>query len=191
MSLVGAVLVTGCGARTPDPVPEGVVGVTLTAGAAGETAAATGAQDEWQQVRMDEMAVDRSTPEPERRNPFRFGAPRASAPQSGPGGGGEPGTPVVPGPGVDDQDLAPSGAASPGGTGGVPLTFIGFVESPGIEGRVVVLTDGELVFHGRVGDVIDGRYRIVGVGLESVDVERIDGQGRQTLRLPRESATGS
>ena len=65
----------------------------------------------------------------------------------------------------------------------LPLTFIGFVESPGIEGRVVVLTDGETVFHGRVGDVIDGRYRIVGLGTESVDVERIDGRGQQTLRL--------
>ena len=82
-----------------------------------------------------------------------------------------------------------SGAA--GGTGDRPLTFIGFVESPGIEGRVVVLTDGTLVFHGRVGDVVDGRYRIVGIGLESVDVERLDGQGPQTLRLASDTSNGS
>ena len=79
---------------------------------------------------------------------------------------------------------------APVGTGDLPLTFIGFVESPGIEGRVVVLTDGTLVFHGRVGDVIDGRYRVVGVGLESVDVERVDGQGHQTLRLASEPSSG-
>ena len=72
----------------------------------------------------------------------------------------------------------------------MPLSYIGFVESPGIEGRVVVLTDGEVVHHGRVGDVIDGRYRIVGVGLESVDLERIDGQGEQTLRLPDGTPSG-
>ena len=90
-----------------------------------------------------------------------------------------------------DSVPAPRSAASPGATGDVPLTFIGFVESPGIEGRVVVLTDGELVFHGRVGDVIDGRYRIVGIGLESVEVERIDGRGQQTLRLSSESSSGS
>ena len=36
---------------------------------------------------MDEMAVGRSNPEPEGRNPFRFGA----APQAGPGGGDGPG----------------------------------------------------------------------------------------------------
>lgn len=39
----------------------------------------------------------------------------------------------------------------------------------------MVLTDGEIVFHGRVGDVIEGRYRIVTLGFESVDVEGIDG----------------
>ena len=50
----------------------------------------------------------------------------------------------------------------------------------------MVLTDGELVFHGRVGEVIDGRFRIVGIGLESVDVARIDGRGQQTLRLSGE-----
>ncbi len=50
----------------------------------------------------------------------------------------------------------------------------------------MVLTDGDLLFHGRVGDVIDGRYRIVAVGLESVDVERVDGRVQQTLRLPNE-----
>ena len=71
-----------------------------------------------------------------------------------------------------------------GGSADIPLRFIGFVESPGIEGRVVVLTDGEVVFHGRLGDVIDGRYRIVDIGLESVDLERIDGRGGQTLSLP-------
>ena len=54
-----------------------------------------------------------------------------------------------------------------------------------------MLTDGDLVFHGRVGDVIDGRYRIVRIGLESVDVERVDGQGEQTLRLPSDPSSGS
>ena len=181
MSLVGAVLVTGCGAGMPDPVPGGALaGVTPTAGVAG----ATGAPDEWQAVRMDEMAGDRSTPEPERRNPFRFGAPRSTTPPFWPGGGDAPGAAVLDGDlPARDSVRAPRGAASPGGTGDVPLTFIGFVESPGIEGRVVVLTDGELVFHGRVGDVIDGRYRIVGIGLESVEVERIDGRGQRTLQL--------
>jgi len=188
--LVGLVMVVGCGAGTPDGAA--VAGVTSTAGVAGEPAAAPGTQDEWPVVRLDERAVDRSEAEPDRRNPFRFGASGTSASQYGPGGNDSPG-PVEVGGGPPDLESVPPprGAASPGGTGTLPLTFIGFVESPAIEGRVVVLTDGELVFHGRVGDVIDGRYRIVGLGLESVDVERVDGQGRQTLQLPSEPSSGS
>ena len=195
-SLFGLVLVTACGAGTPDPAPgDTVAGVASTAAVAGDAAGPTAAQDAWQAVRMEEMAVDRSNPESEGRNPFRFGAPRRSAPQSGPGGVDGPGLLTVPVPGVGppDMDSVPlsGGAGLPGGMGNLPLTFIGFVESTGIEGRVVMLTDGELVFHGRVGDVIAGRYRIVRLGLESVDVERVDGQGQQTLRLPSEPSGGS
>ena len=187
--LVGLVAVAGCGAGTPDPASgNAVAGVTSTAGVAGETAAATGAEDRWQAVRLDEMAGDRSNPEPAGRNPFRFGAPRAAS-RSGPGGGDPPGPSAVPVGGGGPQDLDPVRPPQ-GGTGSLPLTFIGFVESPGI-GRVVVLTDGELVFHGRVGDVIDGRYRILRLGLESVDVEQVDGRGQQTLRLPSEPSSGS
>ena len=109
LPLAGAVLVTGCGVGTLGQVSgaqtDAVVGVTQAAGAADETAVAAGAQDEWQAVRLDEMAVDRSDPESERRNPFRFRAPRRSLPQPWPGGGDEPGAPVEPGPGGDPPDL--------------------------------------------------------------------------------------
>ena len=161
--------------------------MTPTAGVAG----ATGASEAWQGVNVEDMAGDWSTPEPERRNLFRFGQRKLTPPPVGPGAGS---TPVAP---VRDRDLpdldsvlVPRGATAPRGTVDIPLTFIGFVESPGIEGRVVVLTDGELVFHGRVGDVIDGRYRIVETGLESVEVERVDGRGQQTLRLSSGSSGG-
>jgi hypothetical protein len=126
------------------------------------------------------MDTVRSDPTPEQRNPFRFG------------GGGPPASfdtaPVLP-PlpsqgGALDIDAAPAPSAA------IPLTFIGFMESPGIEGRVVVLTDGDDVFHGRRGDVIDGRYRIVRLGLESVELERIDGGGQATLRLPNDVSDG-
>ncbi len=194
MSLVLVVLVAGCGAGTPDAgsvaQPNAAAAVTPRGGVAGDIAVTGGAQDQWQAVRLDEMVVDRSDPEAERRNPFRFGA-RPSLSPSEPGGGAEPApAPVAPVRGVDLPVPAPS-APLPDRTVEVPLTFIGFVESPGIEGRVVVLTDGETVFHGRVGDVIDGRYRLVGLGVESVDVERIDGRGQQTLRLSSESSSGS
>ena len=185
--LLGLMLLAACGTGTPDAGSDGAVaGVGPTSGAAGET----GAQDAWQVARMDPGTGVRSNAESEVRNPFRFGAAR-SAPESGPSGG-EAQAPVIRGVPSDRDPVPPSWAAgSPGGTGDLALTFIGFVESPGIEGRVVVLTDGEIVYHGRVGDVIDGRYRIVGIGLESVDVVRVDGGGRETLRLQNNPSSAS
>jgi hypothetical protein len=50
-------------------------------------------------------------------------------------------------------------------------------------GRVAVLSDGRSVYHGREGEVIEGRYRIVRIGEESIQMEHLDGRGRQTIRL--------
>ena len=181
--MLGAVLVTACGAGTGGQM-DAALGGTQAIGAVSETEG----QEDWRAVRLDDMARDRSDPEPERRNPFRFGAV-TPARQPGTGRGDTAGPAVAPAPDVEPPVPAPRGSGSPDGAGGVPLIFIGFVESPGITGRVVVLADGENVFHGRVGDVLDGRYRIVGLGLESVDVERIDGRGAETLQLSSESSS--
>jgi hypothetical protein len=37
--------------------------------------------------------------------------------------------------------------------------------------------------HGRDGDIVDGRYRIVKIGAESVELTYADGKGRQVVRL--------
>ena len=39
------------------------------------------------------------------------------------------------------------------------------------------------VFNGKEGDILEGRYRVLRVGDGSVDLEYIDGRGRQTLRV--------
>ena len=36
---------------------------------------------------------------------------------------------------------------------------------------------------GREGEIIDGRYRLVRIGVESVVMEYVDGRGRTTIRL--------
>jgi hypothetical protein len=46
-----------------------------------------------------------------------------------------------------------------------------------------VLSDGKATMHGRDGDIIDGRYRIVKIGVESIEVTYVDGRGRQVIRL--------
>jgi hypothetical protein len=49
---------------------------------------------------------------------------------------------------------------------------------------VAVLADGRgNVFHGREGDIIEGRYRVLRVGADSADLMYVDGRGRQTIRL--------
>jgi hypothetical protein len=39
------------------------------------------------------------------------------------------------------------------------------------------------VYHGREGDIIEGRYRILKIGIESIEMAEVDGRGRQTIRL--------
>ncbi len=49
--------------------------------------------------------------------------------------------------------------------------------------KVASLSDGRGMLTGREGDVIDGRYRIVKIGIESIVMEYLDGKGRQTIPL--------
>ena len=37
--------------------------------------------------------------------------------------------------------------------------------------------------HGKEGDIIDGRYRILKIGTESIELVYLDGRGKQTIRL--------
>ena len=47
---------------------------------------------------------------------------------------------------------------------------------------MAVLSDARGVYYGREGDIIEGRYRIVKIGVESIELEYLDGRGRQTIR---------
>jgi len=48
-----------------------------------------------------------------------------------------------------------------------------------------VLSDGRggIPMYGKEGDIIDGRYRILKIGVESIEMAYLDGRGRQTIRL--------
>lgn len=131
-------------------------------------------------VRLDALEPEWPALVESARNPFRF-QPRASA---------APARPAA----VAQRPLAPpSVAGGPGGAGGagapvvqapppIPLKFIGAIEAPGV-GKIAALSDGKFVYHGREGDIIEGRYRIVKIGVESIVMEHADGRGRQTIRL--------
>ena len=123
-------------------------------------------------VRLE--AIDRARPPVslQPRNPFRFGestpitpSVRDLAPLPG---DGEP-TPTFPSAG----EVEPS----------VRLRMIGLVDAPETAGQIAVLTDGDVVFHGREGEIVEGRYRILSVGPMSVEIESVDDGRRQVLRL--------
>jgi hypothetical protein len=78
----------------------------------------------------------------------------------------------------------PAAPAGPPPPPPIPLKFIGVLEKgEGLKWAVLSLGDGRAPLHGKEGDIIDGRYRIVKIGTESIEMVHLDGRGRQTIRL--------
>ena len=123
-------------------------------------------------VRLDDLKAPPPDVGDTERNPFRF-QPKAPPPPPPDASRGlkkpDPFPPVVPPP-VDT------------GPPPIPLKFIGVTEAPGV-GKIAALTDCKHTVQGREGDVIEGRYRIVKIGIESLVIEYIDGTGKTTLRM--------
>jgi hypothetical protein len=112
------------------------------------------------------------------RNPFRFEARSTPTPK---------GVAVPPRTASSVPARITSPAAPPAGPAGpppIPLKFIGLVEAPSQAGRVAILSDGRgNVFYGKEGDTIEGRYRMVKIESELIELSYVDGRGRQTIRL--------
>jgi hypothetical protein len=128
-------------------------------------------------VKLEALTAARDEPTETGRNPFRF--------QARPRGG--PGPEVMRIPGVpDDQVDAPPVAAVPSGPPPPPpiaLKFIGLVQKA--DGtRFAVLSDGKgPPISGREGEEIEGRYKILKIGTESLEIAYLDGRGRRTIPL--------
>ena len=75
-------------------------------------------------------------------------------------------------------DLVPTMAG-----GAADLSESTKTEFPGDGERYTRERAGRNVFYGREGDIIEGRYRIVRIGLESIEMMHVDGRGQQTIRL--------
>ena len=130
-------------------------------------------------VKLDALGKAAAAEEPEgaRRNPFRMGAATPPPSPEGTIAGRTPPRPAAPVP------VAPVGPPQPPPPPPIPYRFIGLLSGVPGQGRIAVLTDGRTVVHGRVNEVIEGRYRIVQIGEESLQIEHYDGRGRQTIRL--------
>lgn len=126
-------------------------------------------------VGVDALETPRSGPDDRGRNPFVFGSRPVAAPATSRGSATV--RPVVEAP----PPFAPAG---PPPLPPIPFKFIGLVESTTSAKRIAVLSDTKgLVVHGSEGTIIDGRFRILSIGAESIDIAYADGRGRQTLRL--------
>ena len=102
------------------------------------------------------------------RNPFRYGQPPAPPPP-----------PYVPPP-----PPPPPAPPQPPPIPDIPLQLVGLETLPG-DTRIATVKDtgSAAVFSGVEGQVLDGRHRLVKIGLESVVVSYLDGSGRKTLPL--------
>ncbi len=119
-------------------------------------------------VHLDTLDAARPAPAPTTRNLFRFKptAPPAAAASR-----------------ATERPLAGlTGPPPPPSVPPIPLKFIGFVGSP--QQKIVALRDpAGHVDYGAEGSIIGGRYRVLRIGEESVELAYLDGSGRQTIRL--------
>jgi len=124
-------------------------------------------------VKLASLNTSAPAPGEAARNPFRF-QPRVVAPPPRPEG-------TAP---VAEAPRQPPAPPVPPPVPPIPLKFIGVLErANGV--KWAVLTDGKspTPLYGRDGDIIDGRYVIVKIGVESVEMTHADGRGRQVIRL--------
>ena len=122
-------------------------------------------------VKLDALTAERQEPSKTPRNPFRY-QPKAAPP---------PPRQIAP-PSDVVEPPKPVGPPGPPPVAPIQLKFIGILErANGV--KWAVLSDGKVTMHGRDGDIVDGRYRIVKIGTESIEMSYVDGRGRQVIRL--------
>lgn len=116
------------------------------------------------------------------RNPFRFYQPPRKR---------TPPPPPPPRP-VERAPVQTAQAAPPEPQGPTPPPIeLGYLGSFGPATRpIAVFTDGEEIYNVRLGDVIDGKFRVVNIGYESVDLAFVDFPEVPAERLPIGRANG-
>ena len=157
----------GPASRPPTAAPPPAA--SNTQAKAAQTARAPAAPALPQPVRLGQLEPVPVAPE-SARNPFRFWVP--------------PPPPVAPRPIVTPPPPPPPQVPiGPPPPPPISLNFIGRIVRN--DGKVIAtLNDGKgNIFEATEGQIIDGRYRVVSIGLESLMIEYVDGRGRQTLRM--------
>jgi hypothetical protein len=172
----GAVLIVAIGAlivvRSMDDPQAQAARRNPTSRAGARAAAQEAANESPAGLKLSELSRSRGEPADSARNPFRF-KPKPPPPPPAPAAG--PGQIVT----APPAPVVPAGPPPPPP---ITLKFIGIVQKA--DGtRIAVLSDGKRPYYGVDGQEIEGQYRILKIGQESVEIAYIDGRGRQTLRL--------
>jgi len=120
-------------------------------------------------VHLKTLEGEHPKPQTTERNLFRF-KPKAPPPA--------PPTPVVQAPPPGPPPLPPGPPPPPP----ITLKFIGFVGAG--PDRMAVLSDGiGAPVPGKEGQTVLGRYKILKIGEESIEIAYLDGRGRTTIRM--------
>jgi len=120
-------------------------------------------------VHLGALDDERPKPGSADRNLFRF-KPKTAPPAP-------PGTapPVA---------LRPGVPAGPPPLPPIPLKFAGVVEAGDPPRKIASLIDATgHSFKGSEGEVVAGQYKILKIGVESIEMSYLDGRGRQTIRM--------
>jgi hypothetical protein len=144
-----------------------------SSGAATDRSRKEGAAEGTIDVRLESLEAERPKPGPTDRNLFRF---REKPPPPPMDRGVTPPQPDAP------LNPEPTGPPQPPPLPPIPLKFIGKVTAG--DRMIAVLSDGSgPPYHGGEGDLVAGRYRILKIGEESIELAYADGRGRQTIRF--------
>jgi hypothetical protein len=139
-------------------------------GAAGAVRGQASVPGQVEPLHLALLTTEKPEPEGGDRDPFRFG--ERAAPAQAPA----------------EQTAVAAAAPQPHVPTGPPppppitLKFIGLVDTSD-QRKIAVLSDGQNVFYGREGEVVEGRYRIERISAESIEMAWADGTGRQVIRL--------
>ena len=125
-------------------------------------------------IRLEALDIARAEPSSSGRNPFRFTPKAPPPPPPRPAG-----ATTAPGTSLSTMPSVPTGPPPPPP---ITLKYIGLVEKA--DGtKIAVLSDGRRPIHGVEGQELEGQYRILKVGLESIEIAYLDGRGRRTIPL--------
>jgi hypothetical protein len=138
---------------------------------ASRTARAAPPQVSAPEVHLEALNAERPKPTGSERNLFRF---KQKAPPPAP-------PPQVTKP-VDVAPPVPMGPPPPPPLPPITLKFIGTMVRNGQ--RMAALSDGAgNVDYAVEGGIIGGRFRVLKIGEQSIEMAYLDGRGRQTIRL--------